>query len=940
MAYHDPLAWLDTLKTWCAGWRPLSILFLCDNRPEHANTIHDHIAAFTRFSAHRIHLFNPRGLWDAPALPFDTFDVVVIHYSLVIISDHYLSPPFRDKLRLFHGLKVQFIQDDYRWVDDMAAMMRFLGIHVLFTLVPSAEIPKVWSADRLPGVRTLSTLAGYVPDRLVGLAVPPLPARPIDIGYRGRVLPYWLGTLGQEKVSIAQGVLERIGKYDLRCDLAWREEDRIYGPDWDLFVRSCKAMLGTESGTTITDFDGSLEERVNDYLAVHPGADFAEVHRQILAPYEGNVRMNVVSPRIFEAIALRTALILFPGEYSGVVQPWTHYLPLARDFANLEEVVEKLRDLEFLTAMTERAYQDVIASGRYAYRVLVKEFDQIVAQEVLALVASRLLLQVTSRLDLLAALPPRQEVPTDLRSRSTVARPALPPKQRLNVLILYDYDSTYVNTIAEHLQSFTYFSRHHIFYATATHEAVCTADLAYFDAVVIHYSIRLSRQDHLSASYAEAIETFRGLKILFIQDEYDTTEIARAWIEKLGIQLVFTCVPKAYLGRVYPPERFSRVEFVPTLTGYVPISLEHQTIWKPLSERPFLLGYRGRELPYWYGNLGRDKLLIGQKMRRICEARGLPINIEWEENQRLYGDRWYTFLADCQATLGTESGSNVFDFYGEIRENISIAIKENPHITYEEIYDNYLKDHEGQIVMNQISPKFFEAIALKTALVLFEGEYSGIVERDVHYISLKKDFSNVDEVLEKLQDIRFLEKLVDRAYADIVESGVYSYRKFVDRFDDFLARKVTRGHAVVLVSNLAGLYRSPHARFSLQVPVETEDLRLTPNSVPLLAHQTVQSPFRVEPATLRPAPAAPAYVDRAPALEEEIVRLEAARADAEARRSIMEAHYNELQGWYNAVLAELSQWQARHRLYTRVRQIMTAGPGVIRRQLRRLKLKV
>ena len=73
-------------------------------------------------------------------------------------------------------------------------------------------------------------------------------------------------------------------------------------------------------------------------------------------------------------------MILFPGEYSGTVQPWVHYLPLERDFSNVATVAERIRDVPFLEEMTERAHADLIASGRYSLRRLVEQFDKVVAE--------------------------------------------------------------------------------------------------------------------------------------------------------------------------------------------------------------------------------------------------------------------------------------------------------------------------------------------------------------------------------------------------------------------------------------------------------------------------------------------------------------------------------------------------------------------------------
>lgn len=355
----------------------LSILLLADDHPGHANTVLDHIDALRRHSVHRVHLFNPRGLRESRFLRLDDYDAVVIHYSLLVISDQYLAPAFRDAISRYSGLKVQFIQDEYRWIDEVTATMEYLGIDVIFSAAAAVDLPRLYT-DRLPRVRAVTTLTGYVPDRLLRVKVPPLDQRPIDVGYRGRVVPPSLGALGYEKVRIAKGFRERAGAYGLRCDIRWREEDRIYGERWNQFVASCKAMLGTESGASIADFDGVVERAVNDFLAERPEASFEEIHEAVLRPFEGNLEIRSISPRVFEAVALRTALVQFPGDYSGVIEPWKHYIVLEEDFSNMDEVVSRLGDARFLREMTECARADVAESGLYSYRAFAREFDQVV----------------------------------------------------------------------------------------------------------------------------------------------------------------------------------------------------------------------------------------------------------------------------------------------------------------------------------------------------------------------------------------------------------------------------------------------------------------------------------------------------------------------------------------------------------------------------------
>ncbi len=389
-----------------------------------------------------------------------------------------------------------------------------------------------------------------------------------------------------------------------------------------------------------------------------------------------------------------------------------------------------------------------------------------------------------------------------------------PSARSLNVLYLYCGHSVFIPTVDEYLRAFPEYSRHQYHFSYGVIDADPAIDFELFDVIVLHYSVRLSLKQYVSPHVTKKLQRFAGLKCLFIQDEYEGTDNARSWIERLGFQIVFTVVPEPYVENVYPKARFPHVRFISVLTGYVPLWLEKLPAPAPLAERTTLLGYRGRPLHYWYGDLGRDKLLIGVKMRAACEERGVPVDIEWEEGKRIYGDGWYVFLSSCRAMLGSESGSNVFDEDGTLRQAIDAELKANPNFSYDECRERFLKDREGKVArMNQVSPRLFETVACRTALVLFEGDYSGVVRPDVHYIPLKKDFSNVDEVLAKLADVEALQAMVDRAYADVIGSGKYSYRAFVELVDQTISAAMRYGRGTRFYTTLAAYHVPGEARW-------------------------------------------------------------------------------------------------------------------------------
>ncbi len=365
-----------------------------------------------------------------------------------------------------------------------------------------------------------------------------------------------------------------------------------------------------------------------------------------------------------------------------------------------------------------------------------------------------------------------------------------PKKSKLDILMLCDRASMFTNALRDYAEAFHGHSGNNYSFADASEGYIYdniyhgfTYDLNAYDAVIIHFSVRQCYPESLSRQYIEALKRYGGYKVLMIQDDYDYTEKTRKRIEELGVHEVFSIVPGDNLFKAYPPERFPGVRFHTALTGYVTREMTDRRDFVPLGERKNVFCYRGRALPYYYGVRGYEKLMIGKDMRRICEEKGLPCDIEWTEEKRIYGAEWDAFISGARATLASESASNMFDDYGYLRAAVKEALKLKPDLTFQEAFDAFLKDEEGKIEVNILSPKMFEAISHKTALVMYTGEYSGILKPEVHYIELKKDYSNIDEVLEKVMDDEYITALTERAYEDIIASGRYSYQRYVEFID-------------------------------------------------------------------------------------------------------------------------------------------------------------
>ena len=358
--------------------KSMNVLLLCALPPVAAGTIRDHVHALTNFSRHRVHCFPHVGVMSnrlPQGIDLERFDAIVIHYSVYLLADSYIGPADRARISAYRGVKLLFLQDEYRQIDRVHAVIRELAIDILFTCVPEPEIEKVYPAAALPDLVKISNLTGYVPKALTKLPVPAISRRPIDAGYRARIVPFWLGLLGAEKWQIVPRFLAAVEGCGLTCNISNREEDRIYGNGWISFVSSCKTMLGVESGASVFDFDGTIQRTVDEYLARNPDASFEQIEDHFLQPHEGKIRLNQISPRCFEAAALRTTMVLFEGDYSGILKPWKHYVPLRKDFSNIPEVVAAIKNTSLLQEVADRAYREIALNPEYSYEAFVLRFD-------------------------------------------------------------------------------------------------------------------------------------------------------------------------------------------------------------------------------------------------------------------------------------------------------------------------------------------------------------------------------------------------------------------------------------------------------------------------------------------------------------------------------------------------------------------------------------
>jgi len=301
------------------------------------------------------------GVRDAPCPPLSDFDAVIVHYSVRLCVGGYMSPRVADALDTYSGAVAVFVQDEYDRTNYTRAFLSKIGPDVVYTCTPPDSRHLVYPPAMFPSTRFRRVLTGYVPQWASTTIRRPIADRSTVVGYRGRDLGAHYGRLGAQKREIGELMRPECERRRIAHDIAWDERARKYGPDWVAFLSGCRAVLGTESGSSVFDWGGQLRANGTTLEAV--------------AHLEGQIDMRQISPKVFESIAAGCALVLYPGAYSGVINPWTHYLPLQPDGSNLDEVFAALARPDVLQGLADRAYDHVIASGAWSYSVLTEQVD-------------------------------------------------------------------------------------------------------------------------------------------------------------------------------------------------------------------------------------------------------------------------------------------------------------------------------------------------------------------------------------------------------------------------------------------------------------------------------------------------------------------------------------------------------------------------------------
>ncbi len=213
-----------------------------------------------------------------------------------------------------------------------------------------------------------------------------------------------------------------------------------------------------------------------------------------------------------------------------------------------------------------------------------------------------------------------------------------------------------------------------------------------------------------------------------------------------------------------------------------------------------------------------DRNLIHDYFEENAQRHGLSVDVS---DQRLDREGWAAFLVRSRGTVSTEAGSwyverddrtvEAIRAWASVRARAPLVVGDNSilnsvykklpdslralvrqlkntgivqheiaaaqELSFDDVYQRFFSNYtKPEYYGKCISSRHFDAIGTKTCQIMFPGRFNDILVADEHYIALERNFSNIDDVLQRFADHAYVEEMVNRTHEMVTNNHTYRHR--------------------------------------------------------------------------------------------------------------------------------------------------------------------
>jgi hypothetical protein len=286
-----------------------------------------------------------------------------------------------------------------------------------------------------------------------------------------------------------------------------------------------------------------------------------------------------------------------------------------------------------------------------------------------------------------------------------------------------------------------------------------------YDLIVILHSAAGDSMEILNR-VSSFFDRRRGPILMFLGNEYALMQEKISFIIRAEVEYICSQLPQETAFWLYEECNRSSILAVPHALNpvdYSPGVEVNRTIDIGFVGRLYhnTIGDRERSALIEYFNLGRGR------------AEGLRRDIRFTN---LSKTEWAAFLQTCVGVIGAESGTYFLDRNGSAIRNAINYCNDHPFATFEEVIRNCFSDLPPHVNGKAISSRHFEPIGTKTCQILIEGHYNGVLTANKHYVSVKKDLSDIDDAIARFCDVEYRRSITEAAHSHVMGQHTYKHR--------------------------------------------------------------------------------------------------------------------------------------------------------------------
>lgn len=265
------------------------------------------------------------------------------------------------------------------------------------------------------------------------------------------------------------------------------------------------------------------------------------------------------------------------------------------------------------------------------------------------------------------------------------------------------------------------------------------------------------------------LERRRGRVVMFVGNEYVLMPEKLRFINDVDVDFIASQLPSEAAQWLYGECRRSSLLLIPH-----GLNSRLYKVLKDPSQREIDLGFIGDRYSLSIGDNERTALL--EFFARNDLGKGLRKDIRLGAKLRIPRTQYIRFLNSIRGTVGAESGTYYLEKTDKTLKQVEAFLSRRPATSFHEVYERFFIHYPNPIHGKAISSRHFEPVGTKTCQILLEGHYNGILFPDVHYIRVKRDFSNIREVMERFSDRSFVDHMADETLAYVMDNHTYDHR--------------------------------------------------------------------------------------------------------------------------------------------------------------------